>query len=128
MTKIVIQMASEYGIMLLYDSGFKPELPSGIGVSSASWNDRCIVFAVMSYVDGDATVTISDGANDNKLEVLSFSGKIICESRSISLYDTNDFAYVNVPLIDEFAQVTVRMSHERNPDFVECIIENMATF
>ncbi len=36
--------------------------------------------------------------------------------------------FASVPLTDDHARISLRMSEERNPEIVECVIHNMATF
>lgn len=127
MTKIETIISSEYGIMFLYDSKKEPIFPTEVGKDPVMWTSTCLAFSVLIYVDGDARIILTgDQIKDFGIEY--FTGKIECPSKSISLYDHNGFAFASVPLKDAFAQVSLRMSEERNPDTVECVIENMEMF
>lgn len=127
MTKIDVSLSSEYGIMFLYDSKTKPTLPTEAGREPVMWTSTCLAFSVLIYVDGDARITLGDGS-DVKCGIEYFTGEIECPSKAISLYDHNGFAFASVPLMDSSARVSLRMSEERNPDIVECVIHNMFTF
>jgi hypothetical protein len=127
MTKIEVVLSAEYGIMFLHDSKEEPQVPSNAGECSVTYTDTCLAFTVLSYVDGDAKITLCDGCFVSSLKE-RFSGKIFCPSKSLSLSDSNGFAFASVPLIEDFAQVSLWMSEERNSDAVECIVHNMATF
>ena len=127
MTKIDLNLSSEYGIMFLYDSRVKPEFPPEAGKDPVMSTSTCLAFSVLIYVDGDASITLRDAAGD-PFGIEYFAGDIECPSGSISLYDHNGFAFASVPVKDNAARVSLRMSEERNPDRVECVIENMETF
>lgn len=127
MTKIEVTISSEYGIMFLYDSKAKPTFPVEAGKEPVMWTSTCLAFSVLIYVDGDARIILT-GDQTETSGTECFSGEIECPSKSISLYDHNGFAFASVPLKDGFARLSLRMSEERNPDIVECVIENMETF
>ena len=127
MTKIEINLSSEYGIMFLHDSKVKPILPAEPGKSPVSHTPTCLVFSVLTYVDGDACIVLRDSPGEVTYKEY-FSGRIECVSRSISLFDANGHAYASAPLRDGYAHISLRMSEERNPDVVDCIINNMETF
>jgi len=127
MTRIEVNISSEYGIMFLYDSKAKPTFPDEAGKESVMWTSTCLAFSVLIYVDGDAKITISQDS-DVRFGAEYFVGEIECPSKGISLYDHNGFAFASVPLTDSVARVSLRMSEERNPDIVSCVIENMETF
>ena len=127
MTTIDVKISSEYGIMFLYDSKDRPAFPAEAGKVPVMWTSTCLAFSVLSYVDGDARIILC-GSPPQQHDAEYFSGKIECASKSLSLYDHNGFAFASVPLKDGFAQVSLRMSEERNPDVVSCMIENMETF
>jgi hypothetical protein len=113
--------------MFLYDSNTKPIFPEDAGKRPVVWTSTCIAFSVLSYVDGDAKVTLCD-APDERHDNEYFADEIRCPSKAISLYDHNGFAFASVPLKDSFARMSLRMSEISNPDFVTCVIENMETF
>ena len=113
--------------MFLYDSKAKPSFPAEAGKEPVMWTSTCLAFSVLIYVDGDAKIILSQ-ASDVQLGAEYFVGGIECPSKAISLYDHNGFAFASVPLADSFARVSLRMSEEKNPDIVECVIENMGTF
>lgn len=127
MTKIEVNISSEYGIMFLYDSKIKPTFPAEAGRDPVMSTSTCIAFSVLIYVDGDAKIILSQGS-DEQCGAEYFVGEIECPSRAISLYDHNGFAFASVPVADSAARVSLRMSEEKNPDIVECVIENMETF
>jgi len=127
MTKIEIILSAEYGIMFLYDSTIKPTIPADAGKEPVMQTSSCLAFNVLIYVDGDAKIIMSADATEHSFNEY-FSGEIECPSKSISLCDPNGFAFASVPLQDSFARVSLRMSEEKNPDVVECVIENMQTF
>ena len=127
MTRIEVNISSEYGIMFLYDSKAKPTFPAEAGKEPVMWTSTCLAFSVLIYVDGDAKITLSQDS-DVQFGAEYFVGEIECPSKAISLYDHNGFAFASVPLADSVARVSLRMSEERNPDIVSCVIENMETF
>lgn len=113
--------------MFLYDSKVRPAFPVGAGNEPVMYTSTCLAFSVLIYVDGDAKIVLCDRAVDSSRKEY-FSGEIECSSKSLSLCDPNGFAFASVPLQDAFARVSLRMSEERNPDIVECVVENMKTF
>ena len=113
--------------MFLHDAKAEPVFPVEAGKRPVMHTTTCLAFCVLHYVDGQAKVILCDSPTDQHLEEY-FSGKLECSSKSLSLTDTNGFAFASVPLLDTFARVSLRMSEESNPDIVECVIENMATF
>ena len=127
MTKIDVNLSSEYGIMFLYDSKVRPVFPVEAGKDPVMWTTTCLAFSVLIYVDGDASITLCDSL-DESCGAVYFAGKIECPSKALSLYDHNGFAFASVPLADDHARISLRMSEERNPDVVECVIHNLATF
>ena len=127
MTKLEVDISSEYGIMFLYDSNVHPIFPAEAGKEPVIWTSTCLAFSVLIYVDGDAKVILSD-CRDVQCGAEYFTGEIECPSKAISLYDQNGFAFASVPLSDSFARVSLRMSEARNPDVVECVIHNIVTF
>ena len=127
MTRIETDISSEYGIMFLYDSKISPNFPAEAGKDPVMWTSTCLAFSVLIYVDGDAKIILSDNS-DSQCGTEYFSGEIECPSNAISLYDHSGFAFASVPLSDGFARVSLRMSEEKNPDIVECVIQNMVTF
>lgn len=127
MTKIDVSLSSEYGIMFLYDAISRPVFPVEAGKDPVMWTSTCLAFSVLIYVDGDAKITLCD-RSEVGCGTEYFAGIIDCPSRALSLYDHNGFAFASVPLADGHARISLRMSEERNPDLVECVIENMATF
>ncbi len=126
-TKIEVNLSAEYGIMFLHDSKLRPTVPIDAGKEPIMHTATCVALCVLHYVDGDAKIILADGSYESKYREY-FSGEIVCPSRSLSLTDPNDFAFASVPLKDGFAKVSLRMSEERNPDVVECVIHNMETF
>ncbi len=127
MTEIEVTLSSEYGIMFLYDAKVKPKFPAEAGKRPVMWTSTCLAFSVLSYVDGDARITLCT-ASDEQHGTEYFVGEIECPSKAISLYDHNGFAYATVPLSDDLARVSLRMSEERNPEIVTCVVENIETF
>ena len=127
MTKIEVNLPSEYGIMFLYDSEVNPTFPVNAGSEPITHTSTCLAFSVLIYVDGDAKIVLCNSAADISMKEY-FAGEIECASKSLSLYDPNGFAFASIPLKAAFARVSLRMSEERNPDTVECVIENMETF
>lgn len=127
MTKIDVNLSSEYGVMFLHDSKVRPAFPAEAGKDPVMWTSTCLAFSVLIYVDGDAKIVLCEGS-DEGCGAEYFTGEIECPSKAISLYDHNGFAFASVSLTDSFARVSLRMSEERNPDVVECVIHNMATF
>jgi hypothetical protein len=127
MIRVEVQLSSEYGIMFLYDSNARPVIPASAGKKPVTWTQTCVAFSVLSYVDGDAVITLSEASEGGRC-VEYFSGDVHCPSNSIALCDHNGFAFASVPLKDSFARISLRMSEETNPDIVECVIANMATF
>ena len=127
MTKIEVNLASEYGIMFLYDSKVKPIFPPEAGTEPITRTSSCLAFSVLVYVDGDAKITLTSSSEEASGKEY-FTGRIECPSKSLSLFDHNGFGFASIPLQDVFAQVSLRMSEERNPDAVECVIENAETF
>lgn len=127
MTKIDVTLSSEYGIMFLYDARAAPSIPSEAGRDPVMSTNNCISFSVLSYVDGDAKIILTDQSSGQEYEEY-FSGQIECPSRAVSLFDHNGFAFASVPLTDNFASISLLMSEETNPDIVECVIKNMQTY
>lgn len=127
MTKIELTLSAEYGIMFIHDAKETPIVPSNAGELPVTYTTTCLAFTVLSYVDGDAKITLCIDTSESSLSEY-FAGEIACPSKSLSLSDSNGFAFASVPLTDSFARVSLRMSEERNPDMVECVILNMATF
>lgn len=113
--------------MFLYDSVNKPKFPAESGKDPVMWTSTCLAFNVLIYVDGDAKITLCDGS-DVECSTEYFAGEIECPSKSISLYDHNGFAFASMPLTESSARVSLRMSEERNPDKVECVIHNALAF
>jgi hypothetical protein len=84
-------------------------------------------FSVLSYVDGIARISLRSGREEMPYNEY-FNGEIECVSKSVSIFNSSGFAFASAPLKDRFARISLRMSEERNPDVVECVIENMETF
>ncbi len=127
MINIEVNISAEYGIMFLHDSKVEPVIPANAGAEPIMHTSTCLAFNVLIYVDGDAKIILRSDAAEGSLREY-FSGKIDCPSKSLSLCDTNGFPFASVPLQDAFACVSLRMSEERNPDIVECVIENTSVF
>lgn len=127
MTKIEVVLSAEYGIMFLHDSKETPKIPSNAGEVAVTYTATCVAFTVLGHVDGDARIALCDGDYVSSLNEY-FYGEILCPSKSLSLTDSNGFAFASVPLSDGFARASLRMSEEKNPDIVECVIQNMVTF
>jgi hypothetical protein len=127
MINIKIDISSEYGIMFLYDRFSQPDIPLNAGSLPLMSTSNCVAFNVLTYVDGDASIKIGNQLSSiNFIEY--FSGEILCPSKSISLLDHNGFAYASVPLNSSVAILSIMMSEEKNPEFVECVIKNMFIF
>jgi hypothetical protein len=126
--KIELDLSSEYGIMFLHDQVIEPTLPEKAGRDPVMCTMDCLVFNVLSYVDGDAKIIMSDNKEGLSNYPEYFAGPISCPSGAISLCDHNGFAYASFPLKGDFAQVSLKMSEASNPDIVELLIENAATF
>lgn len=127
MANIEVNLSSEYGIMFLYDSKVQPIFPNEAGEKAVAWTSTCLAFSVLIYVDGDAKIILGENLGEQSYPEY-FSGEIACPSKSISLFDSNGIAFACLPLTDEFARVSLRMSEETNPDIVKCAIGNMKTF
>lgn len=127
MLKIEVNFDSEYGVMFLHDSNIEPLIPKDIGTAPITKTSTCLAFSVLNYVDGSAKVIICDSPTDSALEHY-FQGEIECDSKSLSLTDSNGFPFVSVPLNDCMARISIRMSKKNNADLVECVIENVAVF
>jgi hypothetical protein len=125
---IEVNLSSEYGIMFLYDSEVYPTFPEEAGKDPVMYTSTCIAFNVLSYIDGDVKIVISHDRVILTTNQEYFAGKIECPSKIMSLYDHNGIAFASVPLKDNFALLSLRMSEECNPDVVECVIQNIATF
>jgi hypothetical protein len=126
MTKVEITTPSEYGVMFLYDSIAKPQIPNDAGEKLVTHTCNCVAFRVLIYVDGDAKVVLCDKTDSDYREY--FSGDICCPSKTLSLWDTNGFAFATLPIQDELARISLRMSDDDNPDVVECVIKNIRSF
>lgn len=127
MTKIDINLSSEYGIMFLYDSKIRPTFPAEAGKNPVSHTPTCLAFSVLTYVDGDARIILCNKPGEIVYEEY-FNGQIECVSKSVSLFDSSGIAYASVPIKDRYAHISLRMSEERNPNVVECIIDNIEMF
>jgi hypothetical protein len=127
MTRIEVNLSSEYGIMFVYDPKSAVTIPPEAGVEAVMSTPTCVAFSVLSYVDGDAKVVLCESPDDARC-IEYFSGKLACPSNSLSLFDHNGFAFASVPLKDGYADVSIRMSEKTNPDVVECVISNIASF
>lgn len=127
MTRIELNLSSEYGVMFLHDAAVTPSAPKDAGTKPVTWTSSCLAFNILIHVDGDAKVILSDGSDGHSWKEY-FSGKINCPSKALSLTDHNEFAFASVPLEDSFAKISLRMSEEKNPDVVECAILNMKTY
>jgi hypothetical protein len=127
MTTIQVDIASEYGMMFLYDSKVRPTFPTEAGTSPVSWTSTCLAFSVLIYVDGNAKIRLCDSPGDQSFTE-RFRGIIECPSKAISLCDHNGFAYASVPLTETHARVLLRASADRNPDIVECVVQNMQQY
>jgi hypothetical protein len=127
MTKIEVTLSAEYGIMFIHDSKEAPVVPSNAGELPVTSTTTCVAFTVLGYVDGDAKIILACGEHKSDYQEC-FAGEIVCPSKSLSLTDSNGFAFASVPLADDHARISLRMSEERNPDLVECVIQNMMTF
>lgn len=127
MMKIEVTLSSEYGIMFLYDAQVTPTFPAEVGKDPVMWTPTCLAFSVLSYVDGHTKITLRDNVGEHEY-IEYFDGELQCPSKAISLYDHNGFAFVSVPLRDNFARISLRLSEPRNPEFVICVIDNLETF
>ncbi|MDQ0249991.1 ferredoxin [Sphingomonas kyeonggiensis] len=128
MTKIDVKIASEYGIMFLYDASIRPYFPSNAGEQCVTYTDTCIAFSVLSYVDGDANVVLMEDESDITIGNEVFYGELLCPSKALSLFDTDGRGIVTLPLKKESARISIRMSEDENPDLVECLIEGIDSF
>jgi hypothetical protein len=128
MTKIEIKIASEYGIMFLYDSNIRPEFPLNAGEKGITATDTCIAFSVLSYVDGDANVVLADDDAEFTISSEAFNGSLLCPTKAVSLFDSNGRGIATLPLTSESVQISIRMSEDTNPDRVECLIGGVDSF
>lgn len=127
MTRIDVNLSSEHGFMLLSDSKTTPVFNLETAKGPFVWTPDLLAFSVRLYVDGDAKVIVRDDL-DFGCHPEHFSGLIECPSKSLSLYDDKGFAFVSVPLADDYARISLRMSEPDNPALVACVIKNMVTF
>ncbi|HEV7159422.1 MAG TPA: hypothetical protein VGN38_13785 [Caulobacteraceae bacterium] len=128
MTKIELTLAVEHGVMFLHGAGEGVSIPDDTGVKNISITENCVSFRVKTYVDGDAIVELGDPSISNFEEQEYFSGSINCMSKSISLSDSYGFVYASLPLDAEIAAISIKMSEAENPDWVKCIVHNLASF
>lgn len=82
MTTIQVDIASEYGMMFLYDSKVRPAFPTEAGTSPVSWTSTCLAFSVLIYVDGNAKIRLCDSPGDQSFTE-RFRGIIECPSKAI---------------------------------------------
>lgn len=113
--------------MFLHDSSIEPIIPPNAGRDPVMSTSTCLAFSVLGYVDGDARVILC-GPDYKSLDRVVFSGRILCPSRSISLVDSTAFPFASLPLENDYADVTLRMSNDQNPDVVTCIMQNLHFF
>jgi hypothetical protein len=127
-TRIELTISSEYGIMFVHDAGGKYIIPEGAGQTSVTHTDTCVAFEVLSHVDGEAKVIIDHEIRAGDSGEHVFSGKVRCASKSLALSDHTAHQFASVPLEDEYADVTIMMSEQPNPDVVICLVKNIETY
>lgn len=127
MAKITMILAVEHGVLFVHGTGQNVNVPVNTGESNINVSDNCLAFRVKSYVDGDSIIEFGEIDDLSDCQEY-FSGKISCVSKSLSISDSIGFVYASLPIDSEIADITLFMSTLNNPDWVKCVIHNVATF
>jgi len=122
--KIQIEILLEYGIMFLHDPYGDVEFPQDTGAAPMTFTDSCIGFQVASYVDGNAHVTLSDNYYSEEIRP-SFSKKVACLSKFISLTDVSVNYYAMLALRDSFAEINIWNFEFNGEEYSWVQIENL---
>jgi len=115
MSKFHLEIAVEYPVLFLADPTVEESVPSDVAAAAVTATDDCICFLVQPYVDGDAQITISDQPCKNG--VACFSGTIGTPGKTVTLSDSNRFAYLNVPVEGTETRVDVWVSDAAQPEW-----------
>lgn len=87
------------------------------GAAFVTSTENCLAFWVLSYVDGASLVTISDNeCKDGGMPL--FEGFINSPSGILTVSDSSNFRYINVPVPRGRVNVRVWAEHNRHPEWV----------
>ena len=112
-----MQVDTAHPVLFLSDpSSIGAYLPDTSATFVTSTED-CLAFWVLAYVDGASLVTISDEACKTGGEIM-FSSAINSPSGIVSLSDSSNFRYLNVPVPEGRVTVRVWAENARHPEWV----------
>jgi hypothetical protein len=112
-----MQVETTHPILFLSDSSAIGSSLPDTGTTFATATDNCLAFYVLAYVDGASLVTISNEESTAHQEPL-FEGFINSPSGILTLSDSRNFRYLNVPVQEGRVGVRVWAEHHQTPDWV----------
>ena len=117
MSLLQMKVDTAHPILFLTDpSAIGAPLPD-TGTTFVTSTDDCLAFWVLSYVDGASLVTVSDEASESDRAPV-FDGVINSPSGILTLSDSSNFRYLNVPVAEGRVTVRVWAEHQRHPEWV----------
>jgi hypothetical protein len=117
MSMLQMQVDTAHPILFLTDpSAIGAQLPD-TGATFVTTTEDCLAFYVLAYVDGASLVTISDQACEFGGAPL-FNGFINSPSGIVTLSDSSNFRYLNMPVPEGRVTVRIWAEHHRHPEWV----------
>ena len=117
MPKFQVQIETEYPILFLSNASPDARFPDVTGDTFASASDDCIGFYVLSYVDGASLVTVTDEECDAGGKEV-FAGVINALTGILTVSDSSNFRYLNIPVPAGAVSVRIWADHESTPEWV----------
>ena len=117
MIKFAMQIDTDHPVLFLADSGPDFSVPPDTSAAFVTTTDSCLCFWVLSYVDGASLVTIADHpcvSGGIKL----FRGSINASSGVVTLMDSSNFRYLNVPVAEGRVTIDLWAEDDRHPEWV----------
>lgn len=109
-----MQIATEYPILFLSDSKWTPtpEVEDPLELTS-----DCVCLPVLAYVDGASTVTVTDDQSPVEGHRM-FAGVIQASSGVLTVSDSYNFCYLNVPVSPGPVSLEIWVDELVNPEWV----------
>ena len=117
MARFQMQMDTAHPVMFLADSAPIISVPPDTSAAFVTTTHDCLAFWVLSYVDGASIITIADEACDAGGSLLFF-GSINASSGVLTLSDSSNFAYINIPVPPGRIDIHVWAEDNQHPEWV----------
>ena len=128
MLELKVELPLEYGVVYLADSQYPHEIPGDAGHQTVSHSDTCVYLSLMSYVDGNSTIYLSNNSNYIFENGSEYVLKILCNSKVLCLYDHNGFKFACIPVSDTTVELNIELSHSENPETAFIRIDSISYF